>query len=102
MPDRKHCNNCGTNVDKSQFKRHLQRCTSGSGSIKCPDCRYYTNSNNDLTYHRLRKHSNNLPSVNECAICKETFPGFYQLQIHKRQVHGTFRKVHENIGNNLE
>ena len=100
VSERTHCNICGTEVSKANLSRHRKSCRNGLQ--RCTDCQYATKSKADMDYHRIRSHSVAPIVTNECAVCKEIFPGFYQLQTHKRQVHGTTRRIPQEVSVDLD
>ena len=70
------CENCGTQITKHNFARHKKSCSVGT--LYCTQClNFSTKSQNDLSYHIVKKHSAPKPDITfKCKLCYQEFPGF--------------------------
>ena len=79
--------NCGTQITKLNLARHKKSCSAGTlYYTQCPN--FFTESQNDLNYHIVKKHSTPTPDVTfKCKLCYQEFLGFYALRQHRNIQH---------------
>ena len=72
---------------QERIVRHKKRCSAGT--LYCTQCpNFSTKSQDDLTYHIAKKHSDPKPDVTfKCKLCYQEFPGFCALCQHRNTQH---------------
>ena len=81
------CGDCGNMYIRQNAARHRKRCAKGV--VSCPDCKYSTYNQQEMSYHMAKKHDQ--PSSKQstvCSSCEQEFPSYYSLQQHRRKEHG--------------
>ena len=78
------CKECGKRINRSNIRRH-----ENLHKFKCTKCAKSFSSVDNLNRHELAKHSPSVePRPFTCRDCGEGLTSFYNLQSHRRDVHG--------------
>ena len=75
------CGDCGSMYIRQKTARHRKNCSKGV--ISCPDCKYFTYNQQEMSYAQP-----NLKQSTVCPSCEQEFPNYYSLQQHRRKEHG--------------
>ena len=82
------CEECGQEYRRADNARHRKKCEKQK-EHKCPNCHFYTKSQEEMGYHVAKKHAQ--PSSKQstvCPSCEQELSSYYSLQQHRRKEHG--------------
>ena len=81
------CADCGNMYIRQNAARHRKNCSKGV--ISCPDCKYFTYNQQEMSHHMAKKHAQpNSKQSTVCPSCEQEFPRYNSLQQHRRKEHG--------------
>ena len=78
---------CGNMYTRQNTARHRKNCSKGV--ISCPDCKYFTYNQQEMSYHMAKKHAQ--PNSKQSTVfpsCEQELSSYYSLQQHRRKEHG--------------
>ena len=81
------CGDCGNMYIRQNTARHRKNCSKGV--ISCPDCKYFTYNQQEMSYRMAKKHAQpNSKQSTVCPFCEQEFLSYYSLQQLRRKEHG--------------
>ena len=83
-----NCGDWGNMYTRQNTARHRKKYSKGV--ISCPDCKYFTYNQQEMSYHMAKKHAQpNSKQSTACPSCEQEFPScYYSLRQHRRKEHG--------------